>query len=218
MNTRLLNPKTKPVRVLILVLFVVQSISCEQTQHPTFRMNSDFKDFVLFPVGSHWIYGQDGNTNRDSIYLSSQNMTINETRRAYPFNFEQFQQSMYTSFYDDSLLGFGGAVSYEDTSVCFVFTEGYLSNSQERNLQFYTRHKVGTTLQLTEATGATYLDSLSNYTVNGIKYSDVRVFECPDFRGPLMTKKIYYARGVGVIRKELFNGQVWNLLRYKVSQ
>jgi hypothetical protein len=200
----------------IPILLTVGFGSCDKENYPTYRMEADFKDYVLFPVGSYWVYNQEGNIRRDSIYLFNQIVSMNETRKIYRFNYEQFVQNMSSSYYKDTLVGAGGAEKDGDL-ICFLYTEGFLSTSLERNLQFYTKHDPGSTLDFTESMRVKYTETLNTYSVNGHQYNDVKVFESTIIRDALMTRKIYYARGVGVIRKELFNGQVWNLQRYKVN-
>ena len=60
---------------------------------------------------------------------------------------------------------------------------------------------------------------IKDTTINGTPYGAVRIFEnlaAPS--SPTQPKELWYAKNIGIIRKELFNGEVWFLDRYFVTQ
>jgi hypothetical protein len=70
----------------------------------------------------------------------------------------------------------------------------------------------------------TYQESLPTYTLEGKIYNEVMVFESrytgssvpfDDVRLPV---KVYFAKHIGIIRKEMKNGDVWNLISHDVKQ
>ncbi len=63
-----------------------------------------------------------------------------------------------------------------------------------------------------------YIGQLPSYYANGVAYTDVKVFENLIAAHTNLPRKLYFARGVGIIRKELFNGQNWELRRYHINR
>lgn len=177
-------------------------------------MEDDFRPYVFFEVGSYWVYTLEGGTQTDSILLYENDLSINDTRRAYSFNYEWFNHYFQSSYYRDTVIGFGTAQRYRDT-VFYVYAQAPLTYSGDLRPLFFTRHSPDATFEFTHDSQVRYLDYLPTFTVNGIAYSDVQVFENTMVYGPRDITKIYFAKGVGAIRKELSNGEIWNLARYK---
>jgi hypothetical protein len=64
-----------------------------------------------------------------------------------------------------------------------------------------------------------YSQHISQLEVEGVAYDDIKVFEnLNEIQNIRVIYKVYHARHVGVIRKELYNGQVWNLKRYFINK
>jgi hypothetical protein len=205
----------------MLVLVFVVTISgccfdCRNDNGPTYLMDQDFKDFVLFPSGSYWVYTNNAGS-MDSLYLYFQETRIDKSHKIYPFNHEGFTQNLSSSFYKDTLFGGGGAMKNYDT-ILFTYNERYISNSSVTGLQFYNKKKPGSVLDYAEDSKVKYIGVLSGYYVNGVQYSDVKVFENFIAADVNLSRKIYYVKGIGVIRKELFNGQEWDLKRYHINK
>jgi hypothetical protein len=203
----------------MLVLLFLLTISgccfeCKDKNTPTYLMDGDFKDYLYFPVGSYWVY-TDNAGNNDSIYLYLQNHEINSRQTAYRFNFEQFSQNFSSSYFKDTLLGGAMAMKSYDT-VLFTYTEGFISNSP--SLQFFDKKNPGYVMDFADNSAVKYVGLFPSYYANGIKYEDVKAFENLIATDPNLPRKIYYARNIGAIRKELFNGQVWEIKRYHINR
>jgi len=100
---------------VILFLILVPSACCEfcKDDAPTYFMDQDFKDFSLFPVGSHWIYAEELSDEYDSVYLYQQEVRINDSQKIYFYSYEQFDQSLGSTFFRDTLIG-GSSIERSD--------------------------------------------------------------------------------------------------------
>jgi hypothetical protein len=54
--------------------------------------------------------------------------------------------------------------------------------------------------------------------INGVTYYSVMVFKHNIMIQPNQAERIFYAKNVGVIRRELFNGEVWQLKKYFINK
>jgi hypothetical protein len=183
--------------------------------YPTYYMDQEFKDYCVFPVGSYWVYEDSLSGSIDSVYLYRQDYVMDNTTNAVAFNFENFTRYMFSSYYNDTLFGSGGADHYPYNNSC-SFSERYLSNYGHINNIFFSNKDTGTIYQSNQNIYIQYTcfyDSLS-FTAF---FKKVKVFKNLQQEAPDLPEKIYHARNVGVIRRELFNGQVWNLIRYHIN-
>ncbi|MGB3901769.1 MAG: hypothetical protein WBI08_07110 [Bacteroidales bacterium] len=80
-------------------------------------MSQEFKDYVLFPVGSFWVYKNTSSGIEDSIFLFKQEIKIMEAApNEREFNCEVFEQNFYSSI-NDTLIGVGGILAPGTPSV-----------------------------------------------------------------------------------------------------
>ena len=184
---------------------------------PTYKLEQEFKDYVLFPIGSYWIYYESALQEIDSVYLYDQEIRVNKSQKIFPYNYEQLDQNQGSSYFNDSLFG-GSSTEKYFGQVINLYAERYLSNPNVTNLQFFNNVEAGTTLDFSEISMVTYLGEIETYAIGSSLYINVRVFENLIEVDGRLPRKIYYAPNIGIIRKELFNGQVWNLKRYYVNQ
>jgi len=198
---------------------LVLSGCCEfcRVDAPTYVMDQDFKDYTLFPVGSYWIYSEDITKEYDSVYLYRQEVRMSDSYKIHSYKYEYFDQSLGSTFFNDTLSGGSAAERYYDT-VYFSYAERYLSNFVVTNLQFFNKVAAGTTLDFSDDSQVKYTGELNSFVVGGIEYQNVRIFENRVLTDDRLPERIYYAKGIGVIRKELFNGQIWNLERHLINR
>jgi len=93
---------------LLLLALPCLALQCDpdDEQEPTYYMSEEFKDYVLFPEGSWWVYeNQYGQI--DSINLFSQDTEIKDGKDNYPYNFEWVNQNLFTSHYNDTIYAWG---------------------------------------------------------------------------------------------------------------
>lgn len=204
---------------IILLIFGLSGCCslCKKSDVATYLMDQNFKDYTLFPIGSYWIYAENISKADDSVYLYQQEVRINDSQKIHSYNYEQFNQSLGTTFFNDTLLGGAEAESYYDT-IFFFYTERYSSNLSATNLQFFSKIAAGTSLDFADDSRIKYIGEFDSLVADGVEYRHERVFENSIQADDRLPQKIYYSKGIGVVRKELFNGQVWNLKRYFINR
>ncbi len=96
-----------------------------------------------------------------------------------------------------------------------VYREIRLHDFINSNINYFE----GTIGQLAPGTfHSYYIEKKDSIEFNNQKFFDVKIFENKFQEYSYQPRRTYYAKHVGLVRKELFNGEVWNLIRYQVSQ
>ena len=200
---------------MIQITLLVCCSGCKPDEGPTYYMDQEFKDYVVFGVGSYWVY-EDQDLQIDSLYCHRSKLFIKEASENLGYDYERLQIAFKTSFYNDSLTG--DAHPERNDRKFYVYEEGSLTYFLNSYIQFFNNQLLDVEYQLQEDSKLKYESYFDEFNVLGKNYQQVRVFTNLIPNSNYAPERIYYARNVGVIRKEMLNGQVWNLKRYHVNQ
>jgi hypothetical protein len=206
----------KALLLALVPLLMATTCNKKEKQYPTYYMDQEFKDYTLFKVGSYWVYQDSATKQIDSVYLYKQEITINDRRKIVDYNYQDVFENLYTSYYNDTIFRNGGAKLKGDTQSYCAYFEGMLTSFINAPYLYFGSANEGTTFY--HDGNLIYLKFNDIITIGNTSYSNVKIFELIKESYPLQIKKIFHAKHKGVIRKELFNGQVWNLIRYHVTQ
>ena len=91
-------------------------------------------------------------------------------------------------------------------------------NPSSEVLDFFSLKPVGYILDLSGSLKMKY-DTVRDVLVDSLPYTNVKIFQnlvTPS--NHKLPRELWYAKNVGLVRKELFNGEVWNLTKYNVVQ
>jgi hypothetical protein len=174
---------------------------------PSYHMDQEFKDYLVFSQGSYWVYQDSATLNIDSINLYSQNLEMADYRRHYGYYAEHLEQKFSSSFNNNTIIKSGGADEYSLYHSCLLF--------EEEGISFFTNKDIGDSIGRNNTLKYVSFDVTKN--IEGVDYSSVKAFENLLQKNISQPRKIYYAKQKGIVRKELFNGEVWNLIRYHIN-
>lgn len=199
--------KAKSVIIILSALCLFVTCVKKEKEYPTYYLGQEYRDYVVYKVGSYWIYEDSASKIIDSVYLFKQDIIMNDGNRKVNYNSEGLSENKYSSLYDTLI--FGGGIPTERKGP--VYNEIRLNDFIHINTNYFDG-KIG------EYNISTFYDSKRDSIIYINKFYNVKVFENKQQEYSYQPYKTYYAKHVGLVRKELFNGQVWNLIRYKVSQ
>jgi len=185
--------------------------ACDKETEPlaqTYYMDKDFTENNYFQSGSLWVYSKDSST-KDTVRVISSQYSLKDSA---DFSW-QVLASQYSSSYDrDTVVLKSGFIKSSST---FYITE---TKGNNEVLHFFSLKPPGYVLDLSPSLKMRYRD-VKDTSVNGELYSAVRIFEN---LGPgtnlRQAKELWFARNAGLVRKELFNGEVWTLDSLSVQQ
>ncbi len=173
-----------------------------------YYMEQEFKDYCLFPVYSYWVYEDSASGALDSVSIYYQNIFINDYLKIHSWKYEMFQQHLFSSYYAPFIFEGGGAE-------LMGTNEAYCSYSDGIAEQYFGVANIGDTLFLNQ--NLYYQAYYSTMMLNSKEYEKVKVFQNKGQIHDRQVRKVYFSRWVGIIRKEMFDGKVWNLKRHHVN-
>ncbi len=176
-------------------------------EKPIYYLNQQMKDYVIFPVGSWWVYEDSAIGVLDTITVTHSNNKMVDRRNLdiiYEYQLIKYNSSYYNT---EILAGSGGqgAIRYsENPPPTFIPTVMFFSSDEADSASLYTGYLVR--------------EKRDSLEIKDSIYSKVLQFTTTKFQHNLLPEFTYYAPHVGLIRKQLFNGTVWNLKTYFINQ
>ena len=198
---------------ILTIVCAANTCTCgRKSVNPTHYIDQTTRDYLIFLPNSKWVYQRENTTETDTNIVTSQN-TIFSFSRALGRTSEIHGYSFSSSRTSAPCGGGGFSISNRGTnerSSCYAF----FTNCYQSIVLFFNEPTLG----YTSSEGLKYVAQYPNYTVQGKDYIDVREFAYTSALEPVSPKRIWYARYVGIIKKELANGEVWNLVEHDVKQ
>ena len=199
---------------LLLLALPCLALQCDpdtkdDEQKPTYYMSEEFKDYVLFPEGSWWVYkNQYGQL--DTVKIIWQEIEV-ENSNHFASKIQTFQHHLYSSFVNDTFYGGGGARLKGGDPM------GYNQGSKYSfSYLFFTAKDTGE-LYYHETKECKYVRKLIKYKINNSKFNHVKVFKTFEKKYYQQPNRIYWAKDVGPIKKVLFDSTVWKLKNYHIN-
>jgi hypothetical protein len=218
------------VQMSIMLTMVVNKCGCSKEEEhnfpkPTYQFSQTFKDYNLFQNGSTWIYQRENSQDKDTVkqeYLSKKILDGENYNYCY-CEYEYIFMRHKSSYFKNFVLQEGFTKTNNDTMyrlgydiINFSYENG--TGTSNSTTPFYDAIKY-IEIRTSSVEKVTYQAFHPTYAIEGKTYQEVKVFESnfmwSDTRLP---RKTYYAKNVGIIRRELWNGQVWNLISHEVKQ
>ncbi len=199
-------------------------ISCKKVEvMPLEFLDQQVKGYTVFKIQSKWVYKlsnsyiQDTNTiiKIDSSYVISDGILK---------SYSAHEVTMNSTYHENNILIRSEVRSgISDINIATMWFEGARTS---KKCTFFSNRSVGSVYNywFYPDNIVTYQEFLPTYTLEGETYSEVMVFESrytgasvpfDDIRLPV---KVWYAKQVGIIRKEMQNGDFWDLIHYELKQ
>jgi hypothetical protein len=183
---------------------------------PYYNLPKEFSEYIVFPKGSYWVYEELATAKVDSIYQYRSDVVRKKAESKLGYNYDQYIAGYKSSLSSDSLRGFGFP-DFNDQSF-FVHEEFWLGDFLNMPRIFTSDPAVGKSVRYTENYSLEYEHFYDGFKVGGKVYHEVKVFHHPFnfFQG--QSERIFFAKNVGIIRRELFNGEIWELKRHVINK
>jgi hypothetical protein len=188
---------------------------------PYIPMPAEFKSYTVFPKGSYWIYKDSASSLLDSInewdtnYNKLGGETSHYVNDVWIFSYKSTHQ-LNNSFHGSSRI--------DDYTKFYVYSEDIQTVIYDYPL-YFDADTLNSTYQYNDHDGGfievTYKKLIPSMTIGSNVFTDVRVFEqsklLPHVPNTL-THRVYIAKNIGIIRRELFNGEMWELQKYFINK
>ncbi len=209
--------------LLLTAGLVLSPLSCGLFRNtpeeiPYLPFSQYVKDYTLYQPGSYWIYQDSANTSRmDSVYVKDSycDTTIDEQMSI------RINQEGCISFY--RFMGLDWFFNYftfnADLSIPTYVLEEILDGSSNYHpaFHFFEDKHPGDSMFIGHLT--TYIsDRLPSVTLLGNSFNDVVVVTHGENWAGNPTREIWWAPHVGIIRRVMWDGTTWKLLRWNAVQ
>ena len=190
----------KIIFLIIGLPFII--INCKDDPKPTILLSQSIKDYCRFKDSSWWVYkNQFG--QEDSNYIFAYIEGFVDSKRNSKI-YERIEYRISTSYYLDTFI--------------FLIENGFVTNGKPISTSipgmYYGDMKDTSKVQLFDFEYIQLIDTLEEY--NGFKKIKIfKVSATSDIFNPLV---IYYSKNIGIIRKEMIDGTIWQLKKYRVLQ
>jgi len=197
--------KTRTLFLLIIAWFIILGTNCKK-EKPTYYMPQEFKDYVMFPEGSYWVYLDSISNNIDSVSII--NITIGfdqDNHQICDCIYEQMTQIFYSSFYNSNYT-YNAMPSFFDARVYHLRNVTYLLFVNPYEEQSYLSFEYK------------YFNAFS---VRDSIYYKVMMFSNSQYNAKIKQQDIYFSKKIGIIKRKIITTDndtiVWELKHYNIN-
>ncbi len=191
---------------------------CKKDVNPTYYLSQETKDFCVFRKNSKWVY-KNQNNEKDTLQIYSTEGKISKSR-SFGYDTEIYLYKAKSSFYLDTLQS--QLSNLKDDILFSVNIVGYYSMPMKSKYLYLGDVLLNHSWQ---NDWIIYKAYYPNYSVKDKIYTDVREFLSNKGSengnanvDPRLPNRVWYARHAGIIKKQLPNGEVWELIHHEVTQ
>jgi hypothetical protein len=208
--------KTIDNQSVFLFLITLICCACEPDPVPYYPIPGEVKPYVIFPEGSYWIYEEVTSSSLDTIKIYRSEISKENGSYDFGYDFELFVSGARSSFRGDSILGYGQPFS--SAPKMWSYTEQRVAGaSGPPMLTFFGSDVVGESINFNED-WITFESKIESLEINGLTFQSVRVFTHDAKIFSNQPERVYFARDVGIIKRELFNGEIWQVKKYFINK
>jgi hypothetical protein len=181
------------------------------------------KSYFAFKVGSWWVYEEETTHERDSIYVTEfADDPSSPDFDCYMYSeYQGFNFHFYPQYIASNKCSYSGV----STNKCiYIHRSKYApQNFIDDDVCFFIQYRLGDKIPISNidfpSDKLTISDILSEYSNNALSFGKtIKIAEDHTFIENNSPTYHYYAKGVGLVRKELIDSnQVWNLVSYHIE-
>ena len=199
---------------IYILLAVLVFLACKD-KTPTYYVDKEMLRYCWFPEGSYWIY-EEANTPGllDSVYASDVTRRINQEPEE-DYKYEGFGMTLVVESKKrrQSTLAWPGEQESETLS---ELTEFYSDAGGQQVDYLFFSHTRGLDT-LTSYPTTIICNRLDTVNIHGKTYKDA-IEVCIDPPSVAdWTYNVIWAKDVGIIRRSMHNGIIWELVRYRIN-
>jgi hypothetical protein len=205
-------------RLFIFSLFFILLFnSCKDKEQYVYYISQETKDYCVFQTGTWWEYENINTHEIDTYFITQATNNIKPTREN---NISQQEISMRykrTLTYNNEFLINIDVGPWNKDDLLILVGETYLYQPQLIAMQYF---EMRDSLFIDSDDSVKYLKYFTSFQSNltNISYHNVKVFDRTTNINSLFAQKTYWSKNIGVIRREMFDGSIWELKSYNIIQ
>ena len=204
----LLSTMKVPPFSLILILFLFTGGCCQHAE--TYSVPESFKQYFYFPEGSYWVYKNQSEAY-DTLTLLSTDSRIENMHSESCDKYEKITINYNSSNFSK--------INLSTTYISF-FMLCELNKNYFTELTDFAKYTNGEQKAQSCSSDIEWWIE-DTIVVNNKNYYDVVVNKTTSFIPPSISDfpiKGFYKENIGLIKRELQNGEIWELIDYKINK
>jgi hypothetical protein len=215
-----MKPSVTCTVIYAIAVLLLNSCTTKEPK-PHYAISQITKDYCVFQNGSTWVMEEEQSGTLDTLNIFDFVHNPFAEDNEIPYTVESFNFKQSSSIYVDSnafhryhIIKYGG----DDINPLNEVSKDVINYKSILLNTFFDAQDTGTELSILAKEDFYYIEYLDSFKVLNNWFKDVRVYEHRVFFYPTQIAKIYWAKNIGHIRYELYNGEKWNLKDYEVLQ
>jgi hypothetical protein len=203
--------------IVALPLLVLFFSACRKPEpEPVYTpLDPEFKAWAAYKLGSWWMYKETNSGVQDSIWVTE--YTEQKFDGDYENNYWEFWMRIQSSIDSFGLHHYNGKPSiFNDNFSTLGEVYNYFNSGYQGIGRLYFPYTFPNEL-LPAGITITLLDSIVLSGSGDIYYNIYKITNAASEYGNWI-KTEYWARNIGVVRREMFNGEIWELENYFIVQ
>ena len=206
-------------KLLILICFLPFVLfCCKDKERQTIYIDQETKDYCDFKTGSWWVYKEEKTGMVDTVSVYNYENKIVSIEELSPVDFEQTRAFTIWSSYGHDLTKASPLIKIAaDNGINMNATveEQYPYAISYPSIIYYTLDTIGSKREIYAGDEIKYENYNDSIELEGKIYYQVKEFSTSAFSSK-KHKSIFWAKHIGRIRFETFNGEIWNLINHYV--
>lgn len=210
----------KKLLLLIICLLTLVFFCCKDKERQTIYIDQETKDYCDFKTGSWWIYKEEKSGIVDTISVYNYENKIVSIEELSHVDFEQTRAFTIWSLYGHDLTKASPLIKIaadDGINIKATVEEQYPYAISYPSIIYYTLVTIGSKIEIYAGDEIKYENYHDSMELQGRTYYQVKEFSTSAFSSKKQ-KSIFWAKNIGRIRYETFDGEIWNLINYKVEQ
>lgn len=191
--------KKQKAIIIVICTAVCLAVACRRLHDDDIiRLPQELKDYVMFPVGSYWVYQDSVSGQKDSMVLTNQQIIVKSGGHSFEGYYECLEQTFYSSL-GGNLFCDANIINNNDP-LLYTYNNGHGF--------FYAPFGNAYLIHF-------YLTPLDSITINNNTFVSVTVLTS---NYSSSNRKYYWVNGIGLVRTEISEDTaVCNLINYQIN-
>ncbi len=208
----------KIISILFFTFFLFAGVKCKKDKpiYPFIPLDKEFLSYFAFPVGSWWVYEEVSTSQKDSAYVFNYTIEKRTDKKSGANNFDYELLTLREVIRNDTMNG--GARPWIWDEWVYVFKQGYYISGLYKETYSFFKQGYWEPSLLMDGSSNTYISQqLYSMEILSTTYYNIIVISHNIQQSDNPFKNIYYSKNVGVIRRDFFDGTIWELKSHYIN-
>jgi hypothetical protein len=201
---------------LLALLAVLGMVGCKEKEPETYYVSQEMLMYCWFPNGSYWVYQEAGSGGWDSVYASEATHRMNVDNDELGYDYEGYGLTLTVQGKKRRQATIAWPTGSQGAHTLSETTEIYADSSgQQVDYVFFWDSRGRDTLA---SYPTTYIDRhWDSIVIHGTTYYDA-IEVVTDLPAADWTFNLVWAKDIGIVRRFMVDGTIWELVRYHINR